>query len=133
MNKTIESSLMRLPYFLARSLKCTDVAGLNERLRRKYRTGVYACTDFGSFDSSFTDKCTEDPRRDGIQKVFEKAFMDWLKKKFRDAQDFSNVADRRWKDKYTVISYAFRLVLEIAIRNSGDGLTSVGNLAISGP
>ena len=59
----------------------------------------------------------------------------WIgwKRKFRDAQDFSNVADRRWKDKYTVISYAFRLVLEIAIRNSGDGLTSVGNLAISGP
>ena len=129
MKKTIESSLFRLPFFLTRSIKCADICGLNERPRAficKYRTGGYACTDFGSFDSSVTDKCTEDSSREGIRLIIEKAIMEWLKKKFRHSDDFKNTADHRWKDKCTVIFDAFRLVLEITIRNSGDGLTSVG-------
>ena len=134
MKKTIESSLFRLPFFLTRSIKCADTCGLNDRLHAficKYRTGGYACTDFGSFDSSVTDKCTEDSSREGIRLIIEKAIMEWLKKKFRHSDDFKNTADHRWKDKCTVIFDAFRLVLEITINNSGDGLTSVGNLAIN--
>ena len=65
MSKTIESAVFRLSYFAKRSLKGTDNIGLAQRIQqfvKVYKDGGISCTDFGSFDSSITDKCTEDTK-----------------------------------------------------------------------
>ena len=34
-----------------------------------------ASADFGTFDASMTDKCTGNPKEDGIRKMVEEEFM----------------------------------------------------------
>ena len=73
------AAIFRLSYFTRRSLKSTDNAGLTQRIlefQKVYRDGGMFCTDFGSFDSSVTDKCTENTDMPGLRKIIEKALMD---------------------------------------------------------
>ena len=117
MNKTIEEFIFRLPYFLLRSLKGTDHHGLNQRMLaffREYRDGGFASTDFGSFDSSVTDKCTGDTSKPGIRRIVEEALMNSVASKFPK-----------------VLFDSLTLLTSVLIRYSGDGLTSVGNYVIN--
>ena len=138
MNKTIEEAIFRLPYFLLRGIKGTDHHGVNERMRQFYETyqsGGIASTDFGSFDSSVTDKCTGDLSKPGIRRVVEEELMNAITKKFPDAFDYQNVSSKRWRKKNTILFDALTLVvsviISVIIRFSGDGLTSVGNYWIN--
>ena len=102
MNKTIEECFFRLPYFVLRSIKGTDNTGVCERIRAfhaEYSSGGFASTDFGSFDSSVTDKCTADPKKPGIRRIVEEALMNSVAQKFPDSADYKNSAKTRWKRK----------------------------------
>ena len=130
MNKTIESAISRLPYFVKRSIKGTDTFGTNQRLLDfilRYRSGGTASTDFGSFDSSITDKATGDMKKPGLRRIIEQRMMDSIAKAFPSSSDLSNTAGQRWQKKYSVQFDSFRLLTFVMIRCSGDGLTSVGN------
>ena len=134
MNKTIEQMFFRLPYFVHRSIKGTDNSGVSERIRQffnDYKAGGFASTDFGSFDSSVTDKCTGDTDKPGLRRIIEEAIVKAIIKKFPDAYDFKNVDKARWKKRDRVLFDTITLLTEVLIRHSGDGLTSVGNFAIN--
>ena len=134
MNKTIEEFIFRLLYFLLRSLKGTDHHGLNQRILaffREYRDGGFASTDFGSFDSSVTDKCTGDTSKPGIRRIIEEALMNSIASKFPDSLDLKNAAGKRWKQKDKVLFDSLTLLTSVLIRYSGDGLASVGNYVIN--
>ena len=134
MNKTIEQMFFRLPYFVHRSIKGTDNSGVSERIRQffnDYKAGGFASTDFGSFVSSVTDKCTGDTDKPGLRRIIEEAIMKAIIKKFPDAYDFKNVDKARWKKRDRVLFDTITLLTEVLIRYSGDGLTSVGNFAIN--
>ena len=134
MNKTIEECFFRLPYFVLRSIKGTDNAGVCERIRSfyaEYESGGFASTDFGSFDSSVTDKCTADHKKPGIRRIIEEALMNAVAKRFPDSADYKNSAKTRWKKKDTILFDTVTLITEVMIRYSGDSLTSVGNYIIN--
>ena len=132
MNKTIEQCFFRLPYFVARSIKGTDNSGVCERIRvfyNEYKSGGFASTDFGSFDSSITDKCTVDRSKPGLRRIIEEALMNGVAQKFPESADYRNAAKTRWKKKDKILFDTLTLMTEVLIRQSGDGITSVGNYA----
>ena len=134
MNKTVEQMIFRLPYFVQRSIKGTDNTGVCERVRLfyyEYKSGGFASTDFGSFDSSITDKCTVDRSKPGLRRIIEEAIMKAVTNKFPEAFDVKNVSKTRWKKKDKILFDTLTLFTEVLIRYSGDGLTSVGNYAIN--
>ena len=134
MNKTIEECLFRLPYFVLRSIKGTDHHGVSNRMLsfyKEFRDGGFSSTDFGSFDSSVTDKCTEDLKKPGIRRIVEESLMNSVAAKFPDSADYGNAAKTRWKKADRVLFDSLTLVTSVMIRYSGDGLTSVGNYFIN--
>ncbi|CAE6912471.1 unnamed protein product [Symbiodinium sp. CCMP2592] len=134
MNKTIEESLFRLSYFLVRPIKGTDHRGVSNRMLQFYqefRDGGFSSTDFGSFDSSVTDKCTKDLRKPGLRRIVEEALMKAVAEKFPDSADLGNASRLRWKKQDRVLFDSLTLLVSVMIRYSGDGLTSVGNYFIN--
>ena len=134
MSKTIESAVFRLSYFTKRSLKGTDNIGLAQRIQqfvKVYKDGGISCTDFGSFNSSITDKCTEDTSMPGLRKIIEKALMDTFAKLGPYSPDLKNSKKLRWQSKAKVSFDALDLLTWVLIRASGDTLTSVGNCVIN--
>ena len=134
MNKSIEAMIFRLAYFVARSIKGTDTKGVNHRILRFYnefKSGGFASTDFGSFDSSITDKCVNDHSKPGLRRIIEEAIMDKLTKMFPESSDLRNSSSKRWKKTDQVKFDTLTLFTSILIRYSGDGLTSVGNFLIN--
>ncbi|CAE7235180.1 unnamed protein product [Symbiodinium sp. KB8] len=134
MNKSVEHMIFRLAYFVARSIKGTDHKGVNERILKFYndfKAGGFASTDFGSFDSSITDKAVEDPKKPGLRRIIEEAVMNAIEKKFPESSDLKNTSQKRWKKSDKVKFDTLTLYTSILIRYSGDGLTSVGNYLIN--
>ena len=134
MNKSVEHMIFRLAYFVARSIKGTDHKGVNERILKFYndfKAGGFASTDFGSFDSSITDKAVDDPKKPGLRRIIEEAVMNAIEKKFPESSDLKNTSQKRWKKSDKVKFDTLTLYTSILIRYSGDGLTSVGNYLIN--
>ena len=98
---------------------------------RVYKDGGISCTDFGCFDSSRTDKCTEDTKMPGLHKIIEKALMDTFAKLGPHSPDLKSSKKLRWQDKAKVRFDTLDLLTWVLIRASGDTLTSVGNYVIN--
>ncbi|CAE7761158.1 unnamed protein product [Symbiodinium sp. CCMP2456] len=133
-NSFTKAMIFRLAYFVSRSIKGTDTKGVNSRILRLYndfKSGGFASTDFGSFDSSITDKCVEDHSKPGLRRIIEEALMNKLTDMFPESSDLKNASSKRWKKSDKVRFDTLTLFTSILIRYSGDGLTSVGNYIIN--
>ena len=115
-------------------MKGTDNEGLAQRIskfREEYKDGGIACTDFGSFDSSVTDKCTQELDKPGLRAIVEKHLIDAFASLAPHSPDMLNAKNLRWRKKAVVRFDTLDLLTQVLIRFSGDGLTSVGSYAIN--